>query len=67
MVEAKKRKGSEVAMRVERDGEGQAPPAKGPGDAPSMPDNEWTTWTYEQYYKGVGCRMPVHSAIQSNL
>ena len=52
MQKAVNKDGDKIAMRVERDANGQAPEPIGVGNAPGMPDNEWTTWTYEQYNDG---------------
>lgn len=44
-----KKAGSQVALRVER-GPIIKPLAKGEKPPPAMPADQWTTWTYDQYY-----------------
>jgi len=45
--EAVAKKGDKVCMRVERG----LPPPEGVKAPPCLPDNQWTTWTYKQYYE----------------
>ena len=42
---------SQIALAIERNPDGSIPAKLGPKEAPSLPMDQWTTWTYSQYYE----------------